>query len=575
VPPRPRLERARRGSPVDSSPRSVRYLREAGGHRLPRIDNTRRAAGSASGETWPETYERLSGLDPATMPPQELEALADAAWLACRLDESYLARQKAYASFLERHEDRPAARTAWRLFWEQLYNGSEAVALGWLRRARRHLAPIAEGPEHGYVALAESELALGRGSLEEAEARAMDAVAIGERHETPAIVAFGLTLHGRALVAQSRLEEGCASMDEAMTFALNERLDAFFTGAVYCTVIAECRAVADMRRASEWTDAAEAWCASLPGITPYHGICRVHRGWVLGLRGDLEEAESEIRAAGEELTAFKPRSAADAFAALGEIRRRRGDLAGAEESFLRSHQLGGDPQPGLALIRLAQGQTAVAAAALYAALSGASANPLTRAHLLAAQVDSALAARDRTLAQDAARELSRIAETLSRPSMAALAEQARGAVSLAVGDAGGAIDDLRAAREKWSALGLPYEEAQARLLVGAATRALGDEEGARLEIQTSRATFERLGARRDALHAAALLARSSDRPAGLTPREIEVLRLVAGGKSNRQIAQMLVISEYTVARHVQNILAKLGVSSRSAAAAFAVEHHLA
>jgi DNA-binding NarL/FixJ family response regulator len=148
-------------------------------------------------------------------------------------------------------------------------------------------------------------------------------------------------------------------------------------------------------------------------------------------------------------------------------------------------------------------------------------------------------------------------------------------VSLAVGDAGGAIDDLRAAREKWSALGLPYEEAQARLLVGAATRALGDEEGARLEIQTSRATFERLGARRDALHAAALLARSSDRPAGLTPREIEVLRLVAGGKSNRQIAQMLVISEYTVARHVQNILAKLGVSSRSAAAAFAVEHHLA
>jgi ATP/maltotriose-dependent transcriptional regulator MalT len=542
---------------------------------LARIDSTRGADGSASGETWAETYGRLRGVEPAAMSPEELEALADAAWLACRLKESYQARQTAYAGFLEQHADRPAARTAWRLFWEQLYNGSEAVALGWLRRSRRHLATIPDGPEQGYVALAESELALNRGSIEEAEARATDAVGIGERHQAPAIVAFGLTLHGRALLAQGRLEEGCASMDEAMTFALNERLDTFFTGAVYCTVIAECRAVADMRRASEWTDAAQAWCAALPGTTPYHGICRVHRGWVLGLRGDLEEAESELRAAGEELAAFKPRSAADAFATLGEIRRRRGDLTGAEESLLRAHQLGGDPQPGLALVRLAQGQTTVAAAALRAALAGASADPPTRARLLAAQVEAALAAGDRTLAHDAARELSSVADALDRPSTRALAEQARGAVSLASDDADGAIDDLRAARTKWDALGLPYEEAQARLLIGAATRALGDEEGARLEIQAARTAFERVGAHRDALHSSVLLVSGSDRPAGLTRREIEVLRLVAGGKSNRQIAQTLVISEYTVARHVQNILAKLGVSSRAAAAAFAVEHQLA
>lgn len=541
---------------------------------MARIDSTRGADGSASRETWAETYERLGGLEPAAMSPEELEALADAAWLACRLDESYLARQKAYAGFLERHEDRPAARTAWRLFWEQLYNGSEAVALGWLRRARRHLAPIPDGPEHGYVALAESELALNRRLLQEAETRAMDAVGLGERHETPAIVAFGLTLHGRALVAQGRLDEGCAAMDEAMTFALDERLDTFFTGAVYCTVIAECRAVADMRRASEWTDAAQAWCNSLSVTTPYHGICRVHRGWVLGFRGNLEEAESEIRAAGKELAAFKPRSAADAFSTLGEIQRRRGDLSGAEESFLRSHQLGGDPQPGLALVRLAQGQTAVAAAALRAALAGASADQMNRSRLLAAQVEAALAAGDRTLAQDAARELSSVAKALDRPSARALAEQVRGAVSLASDDADEAIGDLRAARATWDALGLPYEEAQARLLIGAAARALGDEEGARLEIQAARAAFEHLGSRKDALRASSLLVSGPERPAGLTPREIEVLRLVAGGRSNRQIAQTLVISEYTVARHVQNILAKLGVSSRAAATAFAVEHQL-
>jgi ATP/maltotriose-dependent transcriptional regulator MalT len=542
---------------------------------LARIDSRRGAAGSASGETWAETYERLSGLDPAVMSPEDLEVLADAAWLSCRLDESYAARQKAYTGFLGQHEDRPAARTAWRLFWEQLHNGSEAVALGWLRRARRHLTSILDSPEHGYVALAESELALNRGSLEEAEGRAIDAVEIGERYDARAILAFGLTLHGRALIARGRLDEGCASMDEAMTFALDERLDTFFTGAVYCTVIAECREVADMRRASEWTDAAQAWCASLPGITPYHGVCRVHRGWVLGLRGDLAAAEEEIRAAGEELATFKPRSAADAFSTLGEIRRRRGDLSGAEECFVRAHQLGGDPQPGLALVRLAQGQIASAAAALRAALAGASADPLARARLLVAQIEAALEARDRALAHDAARELSSIAKMLDRPSVHALAEQARGAVLLANDDAGGAIADLRAALARWSALGLPYEEAQSRLLIGAAARALGDVEGARLEIQAARASFERLGARREALGAAALLASGADRPAGLTPRETEVLRLVAGGMSNRQIAQTLVISEYTVARHVQNILAKLGVSSRTAATAFAVEHQLA
>ncbi|HET7928375.1 MAG TPA: LuxR family transcriptional regulator, partial [Actinomycetota bacterium] len=440
---------------------------------MARVKSTRGGAAFGSDETWTETYERLGGRDPSLMSPEDLEALADAAWLVCRLGESYAARQRAYAGYVERHEDRPAARTAWRLFWEQLYNGSEAVALGWLRRARRHLTTIPDSVEQGYVALAESELALNRGSLDEAETSASDAVEIGEGYEDLAIVAFGLTLHGRALVAQGRLDDGCASMDEAMTFVLEERLDAFFTGAVYCTVIAECRAVADMRRASEWTDAAQAWCASLPDITPYHGICRVHRGWVLGLRGDLEEAENEVRAAGEELAAFKPRSASEAFSTLGEIRRRRGDLAGAEECFLRAHRLGGDPQPGLALVRLAQGHTAVAAAALRAALAGAPTDRMSRVRLLAAHVEASLAAGDQGLAKEATVELSAVVESLDLPAVRAAAEQARGAVALAAGDVRGAMADLRAARADWGALGFPYEEAQVRLLIGTAARSLG------------------------------------------------------------------------------------------------------
>ncbi len=524
---------------------------------------------------WVETHSRLSSRDPAELTPEELEALADSAWMVCHLDESLVARQRAYAGYLESHDDQPAARTAWRMFWDHLYNWDKVVALGWLRRARRHLAAVPECAEYGYVALAESELALNRGSAGEAEAHAVRAVEIGERYGDQSLVAFGLTLHGRALIAQGRVDDGCASLDEAMTLVLGGRLDAFFTGAVYCTVIAECREVADMRRAAEWTDAARTWCASLPAVTPFHGICRIHRGEVLGLRGAWTEAEGEIRAAGDELAAFKPRSAGEALYALAEIQRRRGDLAGAENSFLRAHELGRDPQPGLSLVRLAQGHIDAAAAALRTALAGGTSSRMRRADLLTATVEVALAAGDQTLAEIAAEDLSSMAAAFDRPALTATAAQTRGAVRLADNDAHGALVELRTASAIWNELQLPYEEAQSHLLIGTAAKALGDAEGARLEIQMARAGFERLGAHRDARRAAAAITTgTSNRLAGLTEREAQVLRLVAEGKSNRQIGQTLAISEFTVARHVQNIFAKLGVSSRAAATAVAVAHQL-
>lgn len=528
-----------------------------------------------SRDVWPETYERLSTRALAGLTPDELEALADSAWLVCRLQESVDARQRAYTGYQEAHDDRSTVRTAWRLFWDNLYNGDKVVALGWLLRARRHLAALPESAEHGFVALAESELALNRGAGDEAAVYAARAIEIGERHGTPSIVALGLTLRGRALIAQGRLQEGCAGLDEAMTLLLSGRLDVFFTGAVYCTVIAQCLDVADLERAAEWTDAARSWCASLPVVTPFHGICRIHRGEVLGLRGLWAEAEDEIRTAGEELTAFKPRSAAEALYALAEIRRRRGDLAGAEQSYLRAHALGRDPQPGLALVRLAQGQITAASAALRTALADRSMSRGQRAHLLAAQVSVALAAGEYELAGETAQELSSIASALDRPVIIAMAALARGACRLATNDAESAVRELRVALARWRDLRLPYEEAQTQLLLGKAAQAMGDEEGGRLEIQTARAGFERLGARRDAHRAAAALAGRADRLAGLTEREAEVLRLVAAGMSNRPIGQALAISEYTVARHLQNLFIKLGVSSRAAAAAVAIAQQLA
>jgi tetratricopeptide (TPR) repeat protein len=388
---------------------------------MARADDIDDTGVSASRGTWVDDYRRLSGLDLAGLAAEELEALADAAWMVCRLEESIATRQQAYVRYLQTSENRPAARVAWRLFWDHLYRGDTIVAMGWLRRARRHLAAMPEEVEHGFVALADAELALNRGSLDQAEASARDAVEVGDRHGAQGIVALGLTLQGRILIAQGRHDEGCASLDEAMTLVLSGQLDDYFAGAVYCIVIAECREIADIGRGFEWTEAARTWCASLPATTPFHGICRVHRGEILCLRGAWDEAEAEIRTASDELAVFKPRSAAEAFAALGELCRRRGDYEGAEGAFRRAHELGGDPQPGLALVRLAQGHAAAASTALGGALSDRSTPPMRRAQLLAAQVEVALTTGDVALARAAAGELCSVADVLDRP--AAYAER--------------------------------------------------------------------------------------------------------------------------------------------------------
>ena len=249
-----------------------------------------------SPEAWMETYRLLTGSDAGSLVPGDLETLADVTWLLCRFDESTAARQRAYAGYLEGHMDGPAARSAWRLFWEHLYSGEMAVALGWLRRARRHLAGIPEAAEHGLVTLADSELALNRGSLDEAVTWALRAVEIGVRHDSHGVVALGLTLHGRALIAQGRLDEGCSSLDEAMALVLSGQLDAYFSGAVYCAVIAECRDVADMRRASEWTDAARACARRCLPLRPSTGsaVSTAGRCWVFAASGRRRRARSAL-----------------------------------------------------------------------------------------------------------------------------------------------------------------------------------------------------------------------------------------------------------------------------------------
>jgi len=319
-----------------------------------------------------------------------------------------------------------------------------------------------------------------------------------------------------------------------------------------------------MRRAHEWTLATTRWCEPLPLTSLYPGICRVHRAQVLQTRGSWAQAEQEALEACRDMAGVDVFAVADAYYEIAEVRRLRGDLAAAERTYLDAHRHGRDPQPGLALVRLAQGRVDAAAAAVSAALADRTGSRLDRAPLLSAQVEIALAAGETALADTAADELFATAETFQSAGLRGEAYRCRGAVRLAQDLPVEAMGTLRLGLNTWHELDAPYEAARTRMLLAGAYRALGDAEAAGREEHAARATFDRLG----------VVVAREDRPSGLTHREVEVVRLVAAGKSNRAIAEELVLSEKTVARHVSNIFVKTGVTSRSAVTAFAYDSGL-
>jgi DNA-binding NarL/FixJ family response regulator len=442
-------------------------------------------------------------------------------------------------------------------------------------RAQRHLQDEAECIEHGFLSVLEATVARFGGDLDGAAALAERATQFALRFDDRDVWALGIHTQGLILISRGEIADGLALLDEAMTSVVAGELSSFFTGVVYCNVIEACLELADLRRAGEWSEAARVWCESLPPESPYPGICRINRAEVASLRGAWLEAETEATRASQELMSFDPMAAAQAFYETGEIRRRMGNLAGAEESFARAHAIGFEPQPGLALLRLAQGKAEAARTGLRRAPPGETGGRMRRARLLAAQVDVALAAGDGETARTASAELDAIASGYATAALDATAATARGTLRLADDDVPGALDTLRQAVAIWQDLRLPYEAAGARTRYALALRSADAEDDAGSELRAAVAAFERLGAVTDARAAKELLAGPAGLPRGLTAREAEVLRLVAAGKSNRAIAEELVISEHTVARHLQNMFVKLGVSSRSGATAFAFEHGLA
>jgi DNA-binding CsgD family transcriptional regulator len=381
---------------------------------------------------------------------------------------------------------------------------------------------------------------------------------------------FARLCRGDALILQGRVAEGVALLDEVMVSVSADEAAPILAGIAYCQVIALCQAVFDLRRAREWTDALTRWCDSQPDLVPFRGNCLVHRCEIFQLQGAWTEALESARRA-RELLAGPPAwdALGSAYYQLAEIERLRGELREAEESYRQASLAGRDPEPGMSMLRLAQGRVDLALPAICRALEETQ-GPIARSRLLPACVEVMLEAEDVAAARAAADELAEIAAQLDAQYLNALAADAAGAVILAEGDARGALARLRKAQRSWGELEVPHQAARVRVLIGIACRELGDAASAGLEFEAARSVLEELGARPD-LERLARIA-GSPRPGGLSRRESEVLTLVAAGKTNRAIATELFISEKTVARHVSNIFAKLGLSSRAEATAYAYEH---
>lgn len=518
-----------------------------------------RARAAYAARRWRTAFDSFRAAeDRAPLDPADVGRLAVCAYLLFRLGDYLAARELAYQRHLE-HGDAPAAviSACW-IAVQHLHDGEAARGSGWLRRAER-LAAEHEGDERvrGYLALARSFPAAGAGDLDGATRWALDAARAAHRCTDADLAALALHRAGLLELEAGHVERGRALLDEAMVVVTADRASPMATGIVYCGVISGCWSIYDIDRAHEWTDALAGWCAAQPELACFAGECQVRRAELRQLHGDWAAADAALAGMEEDVDRLW---AGFAVYVRGDLERLRGRWAEAERSFTAAARLGAEPQPGLALLRLARGSTQAAAAMVrrsLAEVSGAG----RRVPVLAGAVEVLLAVDDHDGASAAVRELEALAARQDSEVVTAVAAQARARLTVGTGHPEHAGEPARAALTTWLRVGVPYEEARARVLVATACRALGDDESADREQRTAREIFGRLGARPDL--------DALDHPARqvLSPRELEVLRLVATGATNRAIAAELTLSERTVDRHVSNILAKLGVTSRAAATA--------
>jgi DNA-binding NarL/FixJ family response regulator len=526
---------------------------------------------------WADTYRSLSLADEAgALSAEDLELLAAAAYLLGHVDECRLALQRAHQMHVA---GAAAARAARCLFWVAFtlqLEGNLAPASGWLARAGR-LAETAppDCAEHGLLMLPAGIQADATGDHASAEAAFAQAAQIGARAGDADLRTLALHFQGRALVALGRPGEGVALLDEAMVAVVAGEVWPPVAGNIYCSMIDACLEMFDLRRAHEWTNALTTWWERQPDLTTFTGQCLIHRAEILQLHGAWPDALDAARRARERLVQAADKYATGAaFYREAELYRVRGELLAAAEAYREASAWGHPGQPGLALLWLAEGKVPAAERAIRRVVAE-TVDRLGRAKLLPAAVEVLLAAGDVGAARQAAVELVEIAHAYEAPALQAWADHSLGAVLLAEGDGRNALTVLRLAWAAWRELDARYEAARVRVMIAMGCSLLGDEESASLELDAVRKAFGDLGAGPDLARVEHLIHERPDPTEhGLSPRELQVLRLLATGRTNHAIAADLVIADKTVDRHVTNIFAKLGVSSRAAATAHAYEHHL-
>jgi class 3 adenylate cyclase len=477
-------------------------------------DPVRAAREALDRHAWHEAFDLLTKADAeGALSARDLELLGEAAWWSGRMDECIAARERAYAVYVEAGEPGRAAMVALSLVRDHSVRLAKAQASSWLRRAERLLKDAPDSVEQGYLEMMRARAAHIAREFDQAVELGAAAVDTGAKFGDPNLQALALIYQGMAMVARGDVEDGLSLLDEATVAAVSGELTPNVTGMVYCNMISTCQELAEYRRAGEWTEAAQRWCER-QAISGFPGLCRVHRAEIIRLRGAWAEAEQEARRACTELMDHGlPAFAGDGFNEIGEIRMRMGDLAAAEEAFRQANELGRDPQPGLALLRLAQGEADAASSLIRRSLEETS-DPLSRVQRLPAQVEIAVAAGDIDTAEGAATELEEIAERYGSDALHATAAGARALVQLERGEADAAVQSARRGLQLWREIDAPYEAALARVSMGLAYRAAGEEDTGVLELQAARSALEKLGAVPDAQRVTELLGEEVAAPAG-------------------------------------------------------------